>query len=291
MSWLLFMDESGHDHHNMPYEVRGGIAVHAGRLWPLVRGLQALEVECFGAELNAFKKEFKGHNLLDKERFGWSNQMPWMPDEERRKNALAFLNRSAAKDTLTREQFTAYGQACLTMARGIFQLLWDHQAVLFASAIPRGVKKPAGYMDGVYLRKDHVFLLERFFFFLESKKEHGLLVVDETETQNDRRWVRDLQTYFSSTQTGKFRTAWIVPTPFFVASHMAQPVQLADVCIYCLNWGFRRPHGMNAPTRPEIAQEFEDWLFRLQFVGDGYRDGMTYREFGVVYVPDPYTAR
>ena len=29
MSWLLFLDESGHDHKSMPYEVRGGIALHA----------------------------------------------------------------------------------------------------------------------------------------------------------------------------------------------------------------------------------------------------------------------
>lgn len=26
MSWLLFLDESGHDHKQIPYEVRGGIA-------------------------------------------------------------------------------------------------------------------------------------------------------------------------------------------------------------------------------------------------------------------------
>lgn len=38
MSWLLFMDESGHDHKNMPYEVRGGVAIHAGQLWPFVQG-------------------------------------------------------------------------------------------------------------------------------------------------------------------------------------------------------------------------------------------------------------
>ena len=29
MSYLLFLDESGHDHRTMPYEVRGGVALHA----------------------------------------------------------------------------------------------------------------------------------------------------------------------------------------------------------------------------------------------------------------------
>ena len=27
MAWLLFLDESGHDHKQMPYEVRGGVAL------------------------------------------------------------------------------------------------------------------------------------------------------------------------------------------------------------------------------------------------------------------------
>jgi hypothetical protein len=40
VSFLLFMDESGHDHKRMPYEVRGGIAIHAGKLWPMVQQLQ-----------------------------------------------------------------------------------------------------------------------------------------------------------------------------------------------------------------------------------------------------------
>jgi hypothetical protein len=39
MSWLLFLDESGHDHKQMPYEVRGGVALHARELWPFVRAV------------------------------------------------------------------------------------------------------------------------------------------------------------------------------------------------------------------------------------------------------------
>ncbi|HTU89082.1 MAG TPA: hypothetical protein VMF69_03195 [Gemmataceae bacterium] len=33
MAWLLFLDESGHDHKQMPYEVRGGIAFQDSQLW------------------------------------------------------------------------------------------------------------------------------------------------------------------------------------------------------------------------------------------------------------------
>ena len=30
MSYLLFLDESGHDHRTMPYEVRGGVSGRPG---------------------------------------------------------------------------------------------------------------------------------------------------------------------------------------------------------------------------------------------------------------------
>ncbi len=49
MSYLLFLDESGHDHKNAPYEVRGGVALHAEKLWPFVQGMKKLEEACFGA--------------------------------------------------------------------------------------------------------------------------------------------------------------------------------------------------------------------------------------------------
>ena len=69
MSWLLFLDESGHDRHSMPYEVRGGIALHASRLWSFVQGMRRLELECFGCQLDLYSKELKGSTLVDRKRF------------------------------------------------------------------------------------------------------------------------------------------------------------------------------------------------------------------------------
>ena len=174
----------------------------------------------------------------------------------------------------------------------MFQSLRDHDASLFASIIPCDVEKPATHEAEEFLRKDHVFLLERFFYFLEGKKEHGLLVMDEVDKTEDRRFVRRLESYFQKTQTGRYRTQWIVPTPFFVSSDMTYPVQAADLCVYCINWGFRQPgNRMTAKTRPEIADEFGPWLYQLQFEGDGIREGETFKTYGIVYVPDPYTPR
>ncbi len=292
MSWLLFLDESGHDHRAMPYEVRGGVALHAGELWPFVQDVQRLELAAFGTLLHQFRKELKGCKLLDKDRFKFAAQGPRMENEERRKHCRGFLTKGLEKKKPTRAEFTAYGQASLEMARGIFELLRDHKAKRFAAAIPRSVTKPATTEAQEFLRKDQVFLLERFFYFLESEQKYGLLVMDEVDKTADRRFVRRLEGYFTKTKTGRYRSAWIVPTPFFVSSDMAYPVQAADLAIYCLNWGFRLPtRGMDSPVRTEIADEFGPWLNQLQFKGDGYRDGMVFQEYGIVFVPDPYTAR
>jgi hypothetical protein len=289
MSWLLFLDESGHDHKNTPYEVRGGVAFEDSRLWPFVQGMERLELECFGCHLHQYRKELKGSTLLDRKRVRFAAQAPIIDDESRRKHSRAFLEKGLEKKVPIRDEFTAYGQGCLEMARGTFQLLRDQGAVLFATAIPRSVKKPAHAHVDEYLRKDHVFLLERFFFFLESQKQHGLLVLDEVDESLDRKFVRQLESYFIKTNTGRYRTSWIVPAPFFVSSDMAYPIQAADLCIYCVNWGFRLPsQGMDAPGRDEIAAEFAPWWRRLQFHGDGYKDGKVFETWGITFVPNPY---
>ncbi len=210
-----------------------------------------------------------------------------MSAKERQKHAQSFLMKGFQKQNPTSSEFCAYGQACLEMARGIFQLLRDHHASLFASMIPRSSGKATGPADEL-LRKDKVFLLERFFYFLEKEKQNGLLVLDGTEKNLDRKSVRQLEGYFTKTNAGRYRTQWIVPTPYFVASDMAYPIQVADLCIYCLNWAFRLPnHGMTEPVREEICTEFLDWLWSLQFHGEVNKDGRMFETWGICYVPNP----
>jgi hypothetical protein len=158
MSWLLFIDESGHDHKNMPYEVRGGIALHARELWGFVQSVSRLELDCFGCRLQQFRRELKGSTLLDRKRFRFAAQSELFEPEARRKHCRVFFTKGLEQKNPTHSEFTAYGQACVEMARGIFQLLHQHGAVLFAAAIPCGSKQPEGAFED-YLRKDQVYLL------------------------------------------------------------------------------------------------------------------------------------
>ncbi len=292
MTWLLFIDESGHDHKNMPYEVRGGFAMHVRSLWSFVQNMRQLEADCFGCQLHEYKKEIKGSTLLDRKRYKFAGQSGPLSDEERRNFCRSFLAKGRTQGGPRAYEFTAYGQACLQMAQGTMDLLRQHKAVLLASAIPRDVAKPPGYRVDNYLRKDIVFLLERFFYLLDEKCEHGVIVMGETEKRQDRRLVTRLERYFTKTSEGQQRTKWIVPTPFFVSSDMTYAIQAADVCIYCINWGFRLPQRqMSAERRDEIADMFGSTLASLQFRGQRERDGRIFETYGIVYVSDPYEAR
>ncbi len=159
-------------------------------------------------------------------------------------------------------------------------------------SFPRGSSRPRHYRFDDYLRKDAVFLFERLFYFLDAKREHGVLVMDETDKREDRRFVARMERYFTRTTRGRARTTWIVPTPFFVSSDMTYAVQAADLCIYAINWGFRLPsRGMDAPRRNEISNMFGADLANLQYRGQGYRNGLEFRTYGIVHVPDPYEPR
>lgn len=293
MAWLLFMDESGHNHKELPYEVRGGFALADTHLWPFVLDILRLELLCFGVPLAAFKLEVKGMKLLSKDRFAHAAQSAEFDPLKRRQCCRAFLQAGLEQRPPTREQLTAYGQASLGMADGLFALLERHQAVIFASAVPCGTARPPPGTPPPpdILRKDHTFLLERFFYFLASKRQMGLLVMDEVEKTEDRRFVKRLHDYFVKTANGRERSRWIVPSPFFVASDMALPVQVADVVIYALNWGYRHPAEMTAPARLEIAARFGSRIERLKWKGEGCDGAKTCKSYGIVCVPDLYQPR
>lgn len=295
MTWLLFLDESGHDHHHAPYEVRGGVAVPTARLWEFTRRVHEAELLWFGVRLADVGIEFKGAKLLEKQRFKWSMQSPQLEPADRQSLCRSFLERTRRHESPRRAEFSAYGQASVGFVEAIMQILLDVGAKLFAGVVPgreQGCASLTATAD--YLRKDQVFLLERYYYFLEQQRSHGLLVLDRVDLSEDRAYLNRMQKYFTKTRNGRQRTQWIVPTPMFVDSSLSPGVQAADICIYCVNWGFRIPGKMLAPVRDEIAA-FSPWLKRLQFEGDGYQSGngelKTFRSFGIFYVPDLYESR
>ncbi len=60
MAYFLFIDESGHDLQNSPYEVIGGITIEDKLLWSFIQEIQLLERRCFGTRYSERERELKG---------------------------------------------------------------------------------------------------------------------------------------------------------------------------------------------------------------------------------------
>jgi hypothetical protein len=225
---------------------------------------------------------------MEKRRFVWAEQMPPIDDQQRRILCASFFHKGANGQPQNRPEFTAYGQACVRMAQGIFQLLRSHDCRVLAAAIPKGAPKSAVAADAEMLRVDLRRLFERYYYLLDEANETGLLVMDQTEKQSDRRISEVYERYFKRTVQGRNRAVRIIPSPFFVSSDMAYPVQVADIVIYSINWGFRVPGIWTAATRPEIADNFGSQLNALQYRCQTTYDGKEYTVFGINLVREPF---
>ena len=288
MAWLLFMDESGHDHKNMPMEVRGGFAIHASKIWNFLQDFHKQEEECFGVRLADYGVEIKGSKLLRRRHYEWTQKKIPMNDAKRKKAIRRFLMQD---HPLKKQDFYAYGAASISMAKRIFKLLKKHDAQLFASAVPRGAKKPDDFGFKDYLRNDLAYLQERFCNFLEDEKENGILVLDQTDKEDDKRFLKALENYYTKTVEGQKRVKFIVPFPLFIDSEMSPLIQAADICIYCINWGYRVPAWkFEGPKRDEIVRDFGDLCHKLQFSGKVYSKTKkdTFGSYGIRFIKDPY---
>jgi hypothetical protein len=294
MSWLLFMDEPSPEPTALPYEVRGGVAIHASRLWEFVLDLESRELAAFGSGLRPFHKGLTGDELLSRDRFTSAFQAELMPATERRKHCRAFLAKSLDAKEPTRTESAAFAQACLEVAMGIFESLQHHDARLFAAVVPTEREKdsPLPSEQEGHLPKGYAFLLERFFYLLESEDEHGLIVMNEATKSGDRQFLAQIQSNFRKTSVGRQRASRITPLPLFGASELSLPLQAAALAMYCINWGFRLPgRGMTREVRPEIAERFGSRIGQLQYHGHGRRDGASFETYGIVFLPDSSAIR
>ncbi len=247
MSYFLFIDESGVDRRESPYEVLAGVAIHDRKLWGLIRRLQATEIECFGKRYTSEDGEAKGKALLKRKTFRLAAQLPAIPQKERSDLARECLERG---ESAGKRQLTALSQAKLAFVAKALELCAEHNVSAFATIVPREAPRP----DPGFLRKDYSYLFERFFYFLEDRSpgELGFVVFDELERSRCHLLLDQMSKYFLETVTGKERSLRIIPEPFFVHSSLTTGIQLADLVAYITAWGLKLPL-MREPRREELA--------------------------------------
>jgi hypothetical protein len=247
MSWALFIDESGQDQRDSPYEVLAGIAVEDRQIWRLIRQLSDAQHAMFGLRLfEAYGKEAKAQKLLKRKVFQHAAQMEPLAVNLRTLRAREILEDGTQ---VTRERLTALAQAKLAYCELALKLCRSYGARAFASIVPKDAPRPATSK----LRKDYAYLFERFFYFLNSQQGDpmGYLVFDEVEKSASQILLNQVGEYFIRTNNGRTRSRLIIPEPFFVHSDLTTMVQMADLVAYIISWGVRLK-GMREPKRKEL---------------------------------------
>jgi hypothetical protein len=279
MAYLLFVDESGQDHRESPYEVLAGAAVHDTQIWNLVCAIQDAEPRYFGIRISNDREELKARRLLRRKAFRLAGQGAAMTEDERTSLAAAALTDGAHA---TRAQLTALGQARIAYVRHVLELCAAHGVRLFASIVDPSAPRPAG--QG--LRKDYAYLFERFFYFVDEQPtyERGLVVFDELERSQAHLLVNQMSAYFRSTGKGRMRSGRIVPEPFFVHSDLTSGIRIADLVAYIISWNVR-VGTMAAPRRAELnalGAAVVNLRHRATVDMPGYPDGFVVWSFAVI---------
>ena len=258
MAFFLFVDESGQDQRESPYEVLAGIAIEDRDLWNLVRAVQDAELRHFGVRYTSGGSELKAKKLLNRKVMRLSLQLDTIEAEERRMLATRCLRDGAGAG---RRELTALAQAKLSYVQELLVICSRFRAKVFASVVGRDAPRP---QQQDYLRKDYAYLFERFFYFLQDEDPvaSGIVVFDELEKAQSHILVGQMDGYFKRTRNGRLRAGRIIPEPFFVHSDLTTGIQLADMVAYIISWGFRTPQ-MTEPKREELS-ELVDSLCKMR---------------------------
>ena len=278
MSHLFFADESGSDRKKLPYEVRGGILVPMEKAWDLIRLLDAAQERIFGATLRSFEVELKGDLLLRRKNFTFASQsgIP-LSDSDRTRLTHEFLRKGyeekqSAKSGRTlvhprlRDEFRAFGAACLEMADEAFRACDACGTVLLAAAVDKFAPRPLADQWEDMLRKDYVYLFERLYYQMETQPRGAMAAMDNLSEERciqGQRLNRVIARYFTRAHTGRLRSARILPEPLYARSDLTTLLGVADVAIYALNSVFRPAVEWSEPIREEL-RPYVDWIYRLR---------------------------
>lgn len=258
MAYFLFIDESGQDRSESPYEVLAGIAIEDKKLWPLIQELRDAEIRVFGRRYSSSASELKAKRILKKKTFNLASRAAEMMPNDRLALAKKCLDQGAGAEPL---QLAALAQSKLSFVHVLLALCRKFECKVFASIVATNERNH----NPAFLRKDYSYLFERFFYFLEDQVgEHcGIVVFDELEKSRSHILLEQLSLYFKTTHKGQERATRIVPEPLFVHSDLTTGVQLADIAAYLLSWGFR-VENLTKPAREEL-KPFVRGLSKLRY--------------------------
>jgi Protein of unknown function (DUF3800) len=144
MAWFLFIDESGQDHKESPYEVLAGVAIEDRDLWGLVQELHDSEVAHFGRRYSEAKREMKATKILKRKTFNRAKG-----DHEVLPNEVPALSKEILDDGENKgipRHLKALSLAKIAYVSDVFSICERHACKVFASI----VEAWRGAVSGVY---------------------------------------------------------------------------------------------------------------------------------------------
>ncbi len=272
MAYFLFIDESGQDHKESPYEVLAGVAILDSDMRSLIAALHDAEIKAFGRRYSKGAAELKGKKLLKTKVFQHALLNVDIAADE-----ISTLARSALDDGAQARvrELKALAIAKMNYVADVFNICARFRCKAFASIVETNAEQTSS--DG--LRKDYAYLFERFFYFLEDRggRDQGILVFDELEKSQSHVLIDQTHRYFRDSAIGRLRSGLVIPEPFFVHSDLTTGIQIADLVAYVVSWGFRTNH-MIKPARKEL-EPFVQQVASLRYKAVRERNGVT--DFGI----------
>jgi hypothetical protein len=168
MAWFLFIDESGQDHRESPYEVLAGVAIRDEELWNLIRQLHDSEVAHFGRRYSEGARELKAKMILKRKTFHHAALNTHILPFEYPQLAKACLDDGANNNTV--RHFKALALAKLGYVTDVLSMCKSRDCRVFASVVEADAPTTTGHG----LRKDYAYLFERFFYFLEDERQDAI---------------------------------------------------------------------------------------------------------------------
>ena len=141
---LLFIDGSGHDHHDMPCEVLAGVAIAEDNLWNLVQAVHSAEKDCFGDVLRNLRvTEMKAKRLLKAQTiqkrprarsiFPTWNWRCWRIRVLTK--GMAASAAGLAESDATERELVAYSRSVLRFVDDVLDIAARHSVQVFASVV------------------------------------------------------------------------------------------------------------------------------------------------------------
>lgn len=149
MAWFLFIDESGQDHRESPYEVLAGVAIKDETLWGLITELHDAEIAHFGRRYSKGFGELKGKKILKAKTFSHARLNCEVLPNEVPQLSREVLDDGAKNNSV--RHLKALALAKIGYVTDVFSMCSARQCRIFASVVETDA--PATALDG--LRKDY----------------------------------------------------------------------------------------------------------------------------------------